>query len=74
MTVGRSDLIPRYFFFQGEKIKNEKESVESGTRALAFDHYRTFIATAGKLKTLLFIPSFFAFDTIKTSLEMSSKN
>ena len=39
-------------FFQGEKIRSEKNSVAAGTRSLAFDHYRTFIATSGKSSTL----------------------
>jgi len=31
---------------ESEKIKSEKESVASGTRTLAFEHYPTFIATS----------------------------
>lgn len=31
---------------EGEHIKSEKDSVAVRTRSLAFDHYRTFIATA----------------------------
>ncbi len=33
-------------FFQRDHIQSERTSLVSGTRSLAFDHYRTFIATS----------------------------
>ena len=55
------------YSLQGEKIRSEKSSVAAGTRSLAFDHYRTFIATSGK-KVLLIIFNVLCNDFLKNKI------